>query len=59
MLLGAMILLASCAGTGGGPADCSAWRPMLFTDATIAAMTPEEARMVLAHNRAGRAICGW
>ncbi len=58
MLLGAMILLASCAGTGGAP-DCSAWRPMLFSGPTIDAMTPEEARMVLAHNLTGRRICDW
>lgn len=57
MLLAPMILLASCARTGG--AACDAWRPLLLTDAEISALTPETARAVLAHNRTGRRLCGW
>lgn len=56
MLLGAMILLASCAGTGGAP-DCSAWRPILVHDEDR--LTQETARAVLAHNLTGRALCRW
>ena len=50
-------LLLSCAETGG--AGCDAWRPLRFSDAAIDAMTPEEARAVLAHNLTGRQLCGW
>lgn len=56
MLLGAMILLASCAGTGAAP-DCSAWRPILVHDEDR--LTAETARVILAHNLTGRRICGW
>jgi hypothetical protein len=55
MLLAAMILLPSCARTGA--AGCEAWRPILVADADV--LTPETARAVLAHNRAGRRLCGW
>jgi hypothetical protein len=56
LLIGALILLASCAGTGGAP-DCSAWRPILVHDEDQ--LTTETARAVLAHNLTGRRICGW
>ncbi len=55
MLLGAMILLANCAGTGA--AGCEAWRPILVEDGDT--LTAETARAVLAHNRTGRRICDW
>jgi hypothetical protein len=55
MLIAAMILLASCAATGA--AGCEAWRPILVHDND--SLTPETARAILAHNRAGRRLCGW
>jgi hypothetical protein len=55
MWLGLMILLTSCAGTGGE--GCDAWRPVLVSDAD--SLTPETARAILAHNRTGRRLCGW
>jgi hypothetical protein len=51
------ILLASCAGTGAGPEACGPWRPILVHDED--ALTTETARAILAHNRAGRRLCGW
>lgn len=59
MLIGLMILLANCAATGG--AGCEAWRPILVTDQEADALRPfpDLARAILAHNRTGRALCGW
>lgn len=51
------ILTASCAGTGAGSEACGPWRPILVTEAD--ALTPGTARAILAHNRAGRRLCGW
>jgi hypothetical protein len=50
------ILLTSCAGTGGAT-DCATWRPILVSRED--ALTPATARAILAHNRAGRRLCGW
>jgi hypothetical protein len=57
LLLAALILLPSCAGTGAGPEGCVPWRPILVSDADV--LTPETARAILAHNLTGRRICGW
>jgi hypothetical protein len=50
------ILLTSCAGTGGAT-DCATWRPILVARDDV--LSPPTARAILAHNRAGRALCGW
>lgn len=50
-------LMVSCAATGGGRDACGPWRPILIADADR--MTTETARAILAHNRAGRRLCGW
>lgn len=50
------ILLSSCTNYSGG-AGCDAWRPILIADAD--SLTADTARAILAHNRAGRALCGW
>ena len=50
------ILLASCAGTGGA-SDCAAWRPILVQEDDV--LSTPTARAILAHNRAGRRLCGW
>lgn len=55
MLAVLLILLASCAGTGG--AGCEAWRPVLIHDDDR--LTEGTARAILAHNLAGRRLCGW
>jgi hypothetical protein len=55
LLLVILTLLSSCAATGG--ADCGAWRPILIADADV--LTADTARAILAHNRAGRRLCGW
>lgn len=55
MLAALLILLPSCAGTGG--AGCEAWRPVLIHDDDR--LTEGTARAILAHNLAGRRLCGW
>lgn len=50
-----LMLLPSCAGTGG--AGCEAWRPILVAEAD--GLTEPTARAILAHNLAGRRLCGW
>lgn len=56
-LIALATLLASCAGTGAGAEACGPWRPILVHEAD--ALTPPTARAILAHNRAGRRLCGW
>jgi len=55
-LAGLTLLLTSCA-TGGGTDPCGPWRPILVSRADV--LTTETARQVLAHNEAGRRLCGW
>lgn len=50
-----LLLLTGCGATGA--ADCSAWRPILVSDDDQ--LTEPTARDILAHNLAGRRICGW
>ena len=51
------ILLASCAGTGAARDACGLWRPILVAEADT--LTTSTARAILAHNLAGRRLCGW
>ena len=51
------ILLASCAGTGGARDACGPWRPILV--GAQDRLGEATARAILAHNRTGRALCGW
>lgn len=55
LLIALAMPLASCAGTGG--AGCDAWRPVLVAEAD--SLTAPTARAILAHNLAGRRLCGW
>lgn len=55
MLVGLLILLASCGATGG--AGCEAWRPILMGDDDQ--ISAETGRAILAHNLTGRRRCGW
>lgn len=56
LLIAPLILLASCAATGGGN-ECAAWRPILIGDDDV--LSAETARAILAHNLTGRSLCGW
>jgi len=47
------IPLASC----GAAAGCEAWRPVMIGQDDR--LTDETARAILAHNLAGRRLCGW
>lgn len=56
-LLALPILLANCAGTGAGSDVCLAWKPILID--TQDELSEPTARQILAHNQAGRKLCGW
>ncbi len=57
MWLGILVLLSACAGTGAGIEACGPWRPILVSQAD--SLTDGTARAILAHNEAGRRLCGW
>lgn len=57
MWIALAILLASCAGTGGGAETCAPWRPILVGGEDR--LGEATARAILAHNRTGRRLCGW
>lgn len=56
MLLASLTLLAGCATSGSGT-NCGVFKPILIGRADV--LTDQTARQVLAHNMAGRALCGW
>jgi hypothetical protein len=56
-LLGSLMLLGGCSGTGGGTDACGPWRPVLVSRADV--LSDGTARQVLAHNETGRQLCGW
>ncbi len=58
MMFGLLMLVASCAATGGGSA-CAGWQPIRLSEPTIDALSDQDAQDVLAHNRFGREIGCW
>jgi len=57
LLVAALALLVGCTTTKGS--FCTIASPIRPSAETIAAMTDQEVRDVLAHNRRGVALCGW
>ncbi len=57
LILACMIAFAGCQTTKG--TFCTIASPIRPSAETIAAMTDQEVRDVLAHNRRGAALCGW
>lgn len=55
--LGILTLLGGCSAIGGGTDACGPWRPILVSRGDV--LTDGTARQLLAHNEAGRALCGW
>ena len=55
--LGILTLLGGCSATGAGIDGCGSWRPILVSQGDV--LTDGTARQVLAHNEAGRRLCGW
>jgi hypothetical protein len=55
--LASLTLLAGCASGGAGTSPCAGWQPILVSRADV--LTDGTARQVLAHNEAGRSLCGW
>ena len=54
------LLLSSCATNGRvteAVSGCAWARPILVSKADV--LTDQTARQILAHNEAGRALCGW
>jgi hypothetical protein len=47
--------LAGCA--SGGGTNCGPWKPVYVSSQDV--LTDGTARSILAHNEAGRALCGW
>lgn len=56
-----LIFLATLAlaGCQSAATFCDLAEPLPFSDPTIDAMTDEEARRVLKHQRTGEKACGW
>ena len=63
MMCGSLMLLASCAGVGVATSDpatvCAGWRPILLSDAALAALDAQDGAAVLAHNLFGERIGCW
>lgn len=57
LLLASLTLLAGCSSIGAGTSACSGWRPVYVSRADV--LTDGTARQILAHNEAGRRLCGW
>ncbi|TGS63022.1 hypothetical protein EN844_24640 [Mesorhizobium sp. M3A.F.Ca.ET.201.01.1.1] len=57
LILAALIALAGCTTAKGG--FCSVSSPIRLSVKAIDAISDEEARTVLAHNRKGEKLCGW
>ncbi|MDX8541058.1 MULTISPECIES: hypothetical protein [Mesorhizobium] len=55
MLLAAA--LAGCTTSTGG--FCAVSRPLRLSAKAVDALSDEEARALLAHNRKGQKLCGW
>jgi hypothetical protein len=51
-------LVASCTATGPNEA-CAGWKPIRLAPSTIDALTDQDAREILAHNRFGREMACW
>ncbi|CDX57055.1 conserved exported hypothetical protein [Mesorhizobium plurifarium] len=49
--------LAGCTTAKGG--FCAVALPMRLSDKAVDALTDQEARALLAHNRKGEKLCGW
>ena len=57
-LLAALMLVTSCARTGGG-IDCAGWRAIPLDVASIVGLSDRDASAILAHNEYGRARGCW
>ena len=58
-LLVTMTLVSGCVSGGNGRTSCAGFKPILFSGASIDALTDAEVAEVLAHNEFGAARCGW
>ncbi len=56
LVLASLLIAAGCTTTGS---FCQISKPLRPSDQTIAAMTDDEVKDVLAHNRKGQKLCGW
>lgn len=57
-LLLTVILVASCTETGRNE-GCAGWKPIRLAPSTIDALTDQDAREILSHNRFGRERGCW
>lgn len=59
MLLATLLLLTSCQNGPGpnNPDPCLTFHPIYLSPGDV--LTPDTARQVLEHDRAGAALCGW
>lgn len=58
LLLIALTLVGGCAATGANE-GCAGWKPIRLAPSTIDALTDQDAREILAHNRFGREKRCW
>lgn len=57
-LLLTVTLVSACAATGPNE-GCAGWKPIRLAPSTIDALTDQDAREILAHNRFGRERGCW
>jgi hypothetical protein len=60
LLLPLLLLLASCATTGGcvtKPDPCAGWSPIYVSRTDV--LSDGTAKQILAHDEHGKQVCGW
>lgn len=57
LILVAFLALSACQAASGS--FCELNKPQRLSEATIDAMTDQEVKDALAHNRLGARLCGW